>query len=77
MPSEPAVGSPAYGDHDPEYLDWVDTEDKRQDMIDELPIAAVLTFRYWQDKMRPDSSNRAERRAQRREVSRKGRQRLH
>jgi uncharacterized protein len=67
----------AYGDHDPEYLDWVDTEEKRQDMIDELPIAAVLIFRFWQDKMRPESSNRAERRAQRREVSRKGRQRLH
>jgi uncharacterized protein len=67
----------AYGDHDPEYLDWVDSEDKRQDMIDELPIAAVLIFRYWQEKTRPDSPNRAERRAQRREASRKGRQRLH
>ena len=67
----------AYGDHDPEYLDWVDTPDKRLGMIDELPIAAVLIFRFWQDKTRPDSSNRAERRAQRREASRKGRQRLH
>jgi len=67
----------AYGDHDPEYLDWVDTEEKRQDMIDELPIAAVLIFRFWQERVRPDSSNRADRRAQRREASRKGRQRLH
>jgi uncharacterized protein len=67
----------AYGDHDPEYLDWVDTEEKRLDMIDELPIAAVLIFRFWQEKSRPESANRAERRAQRREASRKGRQRLH
>ncbi len=36
----------AYGDHDPEYLDWVDSEEKRQGMIDELPIAAVLIYRY-------------------------------
>jgi uncharacterized protein len=67
----------AYGDHDPEYLDWVDTEEKRLDMIDELPIAAVLVYRFWQEKNRPDSPGRAERRAQRREASRKGRQRLH
>jgi uncharacterized protein len=67
----------AYGDHDPEYLDWVDTEEKRLDMIDELPIAAVLVYRFWQEKSRPDSPGRAERRAQRREASRKGRQRLH
>ena len=67
----------AYGDHDPEYLDWVDSEDKRLDMIDELPIAAVLVYRFWQEKNRPDSPGRAERRAQRREASRKGRQRLH
>jgi uncharacterized protein len=67
----------AYGDHDPEYLDWVDSEEKRLGMIDELPIAAVLIFRYWQDRTMVDSPNRAERRAQRREASRKGRQRLH
>jgi yecA family protein len=67
----------AYGDHDPEYLDWVDSEEKRQGMIDELPIAAVLIYRYWQERNRPESANRAERRAQRRETSRKGRQRLH
>jgi uncharacterized protein len=67
----------AYGDHDPEYLDWVDSEEKRLGMIDELPIAAVLIHRYWQERTMPDSPNRAERRAQRREASRKGRQRLH
>ena len=67
----------AYGDHDPEYLDWVDTEEKRLGMIDELPIAAVLISRFWQERNRTDSPNRAERRAQRREASRKGRQRLH
>jgi uncharacterized protein len=67
----------AYGDHDPEYLDWVDSEEKRLGMIDELPIAAVLIYRYWQERTMPDSPNRAERRAQRREASRKGRQRLH
>src|SRR6266853_1968099 len=67
----------AYGDHDPEYLDWVDTEEKRLGMIDELPIATVLICRFWQARNRTDTPNRAERRAQRREASRKGRQRLH
>src|SRR5438105_3936173 len=67
----------AYGDHDPEYLDWVDTEEKRLGMIDELPIATVLISRFWQERNRTDTPNRAERRAQRREASRKGRQRLH
>ena len=46
-------------------------------MIDELPIAAVLISRFWQERNRTDTPNRAERRAQRREASRKGRQRLH
>ncbi len=67
----------AYGDHDPEYLDWVDTEEKRLGMIDELPIAAVLVQRFWQARRSGEGVNRAERRAQRREASRKVRQRLH
>jgi uncharacterized protein len=67
----------AYGDHDPEYLDWVDTEEKRLGMIDELPIAAVLIHRFWQARRSGEGVNRAERRAQRREASRKVRQRLH
>lgn len=66
----------AYGDHDPEYLDWVDTQEKRLGMIDELPIAAVLIFRFWREQSKAEP-NRAERRAQRREAARKGRQRLH
>ena len=40
-------------------------------------FAAVLISRFWQERNRTDSPNRAERRAQRREASRKGRQRLH
>jgi uncharacterized protein len=67
----------AYGDHDPEYLDWVDSEDKRLGMIDELPIAAVLIHRFWLARRTGEGVNRAERRAQRREASRKVRQRLH
>jgi uncharacterized protein len=66
----------AYGDHDPEYLDWVDTEEKRRSMIEELPIAAVLIFRFWREQARVEP-NRAERRAQRREAGHKSRQRLH
>ena len=66
----------AYGDRDPEYLDWVDSEEKRAGMIDELPIAAVLIFRFWREQAHVEP-NRAERRAQRHEVSRKGRHRLH
>jgi uncharacterized protein len=67
----------AYGDHDPEYLDWVDSEEKRQGLIDELPVAAVLIHRFWLARRSGEGVSRAERRAQRREASRKVRQRLH
>jgi uncharacterized protein len=67
----------AYGDHDPEYLDWVDSEEKRQGLIDELPVAAVLIHRFWLARRTGEGANRAERRAQRREATRKVRQRLH
>ncbi len=67
----------AYGDHDPEYLDWVDSEEKREGLIDELPVAAVLIHRFWLGRRAGEGVSRAERRAQRREASRKVRQRLH
>ena len=67
----------AYGDHDPEYLDWVDSEEKRQGLIDELPVAAVLIHRFWLARRTGEGVSRAERRAQRREATRKVRQRLH
>jgi uncharacterized protein len=67
----------AYGDHDPEYLDWVDSEDKREGLIDELPVAAVLIHRFWLARRSGEGVSRAERRAERREASRKVRQRLH
>jgi len=67
----------AYGDHDPEYLDWVDSEEKRQGLIDELPVAAVLIHRFWLARRSGEGVSRAERRAERREASRKVRQRLH
>ena len=67
----------AYGDHDPEYLDWVDSEEKREGLIDELPVAAVLIHRFGFARRGGEAVSRAERRAQRREASRKVRQRLH
>ena len=67
----------AYGDHDPEYLDWVDSDEKREGLIDELPVAAVLIHRFWFTRRGGEAVSRAERRAQRREASRKVRQRLH
>jgi uncharacterized protein len=67
----------AYGDHDPEYLDWVDSDDKRDGLIDELPVAAVLIHRFWLARRGGEGVSRAERRAQRRDATRKVRQRLH
>jgi uncharacterized protein len=67
----------AYGDHDPEYLDWVDSDEKREGLIDELPVAAVLIHRFWLARRSGVGVSRAERRAERREASRKVRQRLH
>src|SRR5512141_3418705 len=67
----------AFGDRDDDFTEWVDSDEKRAELIDELPVAAVLIYRFWQERRNakrvigPGSRRGAV------EVARKTRQRLH
>ena len=68
----------AFGDRDDDFTEWVDTDDKRQALIDELPVAAVLIYRFWQERRaaKPGQGTGA-RRGALPDATRKSRQRLH
>jgi len=68
----------AFGDRDDDFTEWVDTDEKREALIEELPIAAVLIYRFWQDRLRPvEGRGAGARRGVASEAARKSRQRLH
>jgi len=68
----------AFGDRDDDFTEWVDSDEKRAELIDELPVAAVLIYRFWQDrrKVKP-TRGIGTRRDVLPEATRKSRQRLH
>jgi uncharacterized protein len=68
----------AFGDRDDDFTEWVDSDEKRAELIDELPVAAVLIYRFWQE--RRDAKRvlgAGTRRGTLTEAARKSRQRLH
>jgi uncharacterized protein len=69
----------AFGDRDDEFTEWVDSEEKRAELIDELPVAAVLIYRFWQDRRNAKQVGRpgARRDKLSEAAARKSRQRLH
>jgi hypothetical protein len=68
----------AYGDHDPEFAEWVDDKERRESLVEELPVASVLIYRYWQERRRGNEARgSASRRVMPGQQSRKSRQRLH
>lgn len=69
----------AFGEHDDEFTEWVDSDDKRLALIEELPVAAVLIYRFWQDRRRAAQTERpgSRRTAAAADNARKSRQRLH
>ena len=68
----------AYGDRDDEFTEWVDTDEKRAELIDELPVAAVLIYRFWQDRRNATKTRgTGTRRDAVPDAARKARQRLH
>jgi uncharacterized protein len=68
----------AYGDRDDEFTEWVDTEEKRAELIDELPVAAVLIYRFWQERRNAKQARGPGiRREKLSDAARKSRQRLH
>ena len=70
----------AFGDRDDDFTEWVDTDEKRAELIDELPVATVLIYRFWlarrEDKPGRGTGVRRGAQAQA-QALRKSRQRLH
>ncbi len=67
----------AYGDQDPEFAEWIDDKEKRASLVDELPLAAVLIYRYWHERRRAESSRERGSRRGPPDGGRKTRERLH
>jgi hypothetical protein len=67
----------AFGDQDPEFAEWVDDKEKRASLVDELPVASVLIYRFWQDRRRASDVRGSGTRRELHETTRKSRQRLH
>jgi uncharacterized protein len=68
----------AFGDRDDDFTEWVDSDEKRQGLIDELAVASVLIYRFWQDRRKTAKERSATaRRGTTPDLTRKNRQRLH
>jgi uncharacterized protein len=68
----------AFGDRDDDFTEWVDSDEKRQELIDELPVAAVLIYRFWQGRREATQGRgTGARRSVLSDATRKSRQRLH
>ena len=68
----------AFGDRDDDFTEWVDSDEKRAELIDELPVAAVLIYRFWQERRNAKRVIGAgTRRGSVSDNARKSRQRLH
>ncbi|MEP7180740.1 MAG: YecA family protein [Betaproteobacteria bacterium] len=67
----------AFGDRDDDFTEWVDSEEKREGLIDELPVAAVLIHRFWQERTTAAKTRSGGARRGPQPDTRKSRQRLH
>jgi uncharacterized protein len=67
----------AFGDRDDDFTEWVDSEEKRESLVDELPVAAVLIHRFWQERTTTTKLRGTGARRGPQPDSRKTRQRLH
>jgi uncharacterized protein len=67
----------AFGEHDPEFSEWIDDKEKRESLVDELAVAAVLIYRFWQERRRAPETRGSGSRRDLPEMARKSRQRLH
>jgi uncharacterized protein len=67
----------AFGDQDPEFAEWIDDREKRASLVEELSVAAVLIYRFWQERRRATESRGTGARRDLPDNGRKTRQRLH
>ena len=66
----------AFGDQDPEFAEWIDDKEKRASLVEELAVASVLIYRFWQARRSPQSRGTTGRRTLT-DATRKSRERLH
>jgi|SRR5687767_3871235 len=67
----------AFGEHDPEFSEWIDDKEKRESLVDELAVAAVLIYRFWHERRRAPETRGSGSRRELTDTARKSRQRLH
>ena len=67
----------AFGEQDPEFAEWIDDREKRASLVEELAVASVLIFRFWQDRRKATSTRGGGARRTLTETARKSRERLH
>jgi uncharacterized protein len=66
----------AFGDQDPEFAEWIDDKEKRASLVEELAVASVLIYRFWQARRAPQTRGSGARRTLT-DAARKSRERLH
>lgn len=69
----------AFGEQDSVFAEWVDDIERRESLVDELPIAVVLIHRFWKERAKKKSgaaSGVGSKRASKK-TSKKTRERLH
>jgi yecA family protein len=66
----------AFGDQDPEFAEWIDDKEKRASLVEELAVATVLIYRFWQARQAPKPRGTGSRRTLS-DAARKSRERLH
>src|SRR5688500_4793654 len=49
----------AFGEHDPEFSEWIDDKEKRESLVDELAVAAVLIYRFRSEERRVGREGRS------------------
>src|SRR5215467_13070692 len=64
----------AFGDQDPEFAEWIDDREKRASLVEELAVASVLIYRFWQERRRATETRGSGARRGLPETSRKSRQ---
>ena len=66
----------AFGDQDPEFAEWIDDKEKRASLVEELSVASVLIYRFWQARRTTQVRGSGNRRTLS-DAARKSRERLH
>ena len=66
----------AFGEQEPEFAEWIDDKEKRDSLVEELAVASVLIFRFWQGLRTAQTRGSGSRRTLS-DSARKSRERLH